>query len=106
MYCDRPQLGEFGGYGVFISDRVRVSASSQTALSIGEPLDKALQDGDLDRGAAILAYYFNSLLEDVSDASVRDQLRLRIAADFSRAPVPQENADLSATLELGNDPSP
>lgn len=81
--CDKPRLFEFGGNGHFISREVDLSGNSSRVIEIGRELQQALVDGDVEIASAVVAAETTRLLAAVTDHTVRETLRARVAERLS-----------------------
>lgn len=64
-YCDRMFLGEFGGYGRFISPQVTVSAGSRGPDNLGPRLSDAIKAKDYREVASLV---LNDLIQPLTDS--------------------------------------
>jgi len=73
-HASRPRLGEFGGYGQFISREVTQTSSSSRSLSIGEDLQRSLQQRDTVKAAQLIAAECRRLLDGIADLELAKQV--------------------------------
>jgi hypothetical protein len=74
-HCDRPRLGEFGGYGEFCGRHAFVGLSSSDAVILGDALDSALETGNIDQAAKCILDKVEALLTGIADAGAQDAVR-------------------------------
>ncbi|MEC4718253.1 hypothetical protein RY831_03775 [Noviherbaspirillum sp. CPCC 100848] len=74
-HCDRPRLGEFGGYGEFCGRHAFVGLSSSDAVILGGALDSALEAGDIDQAAKCILDKVEIFLSGIADAGAQDAVR-------------------------------
>lgn len=86
--CSRPMVGDVGGFGIFITERVVMKVTSQDALSVGERLDTAVQRSDVVQAARVLQTQVRVLLTAISDeafrAKVANELRIALELEAGR----------------------
>lgn len=86
-HSDRPRLFAFGGDGAYHSRNFRHSVSSSDARELGEAMDAALANDDLDAAAGRIMKEVDVILKSVTDARVRDELTAKLASLMSPTPV-------------------
>lgn len=84
---DRPSLFAFGGDGAYHSRHFRHSVSSSDARELGEAMDAALANHDLDAAAGRIMKEVDSILKSVTDARLRDELTAKLASLMGQTPV-------------------
>jgi len=77
--CSRPRLFEFGGCGTYAGQHVHVTASSSSAMPLGEQLDANIAAGDLDKAAEALCTDITGVLAGIYDEQTRLAVRARLA---------------------------
>jgi hypothetical protein len=90
-YCSKARLGEFGGYGMFLSREVEMFSESLRGIELGCDVREALTKGDFDAAADVLYGEMCRLLAGVTDDAQRGHLRQRISARL-RESVPEATA--------------
>ncbi len=83
VYCDRPRLFAFGGYGTYYSENVSLVSTSQDCISLGRGLDANLTHGDLEGAASILVEDFRAILDGIQDDQYRVKLYQLVADALS-----------------------
>lgn len=73
--CSKPRLFEFGGCGYFEGKHCVLSSSSSHAPDLGETLETALGQGNLDAAATRIRQEVQRLLDGVIDEVQRNALR-------------------------------
>lgn len=86
-HSDRPSLFAFGGDGAYHSRNFRHSVSSSDARELGEAMDAALANDDLDAAAGRIMKEVDGILKSVTDARLRDELTAKLASLMSPSPV-------------------
>jgi hypothetical protein len=76
---EQQKLFQCGGAGFFISQELRLSATSTDILNFGANLCKALQRGNVEECALLVAFETADLLAGIRDHGLRKQVRLRLA---------------------------
>jgi hypothetical protein len=84
--CSKPRLGEFGGWGNYVSAQVCAATFSSTAIEAGEALDAALAANEVVAAATALAVVANSALNWIKDDQARDAVRAALIAQLATAP--------------------
>lgn len=77
-YCDRLQLGEFGGAGEYSGKHFECYGDTGQVLALGAVIEAALEDGNLLVAANHFSATVNSLLNGINDAEVRELVRLML----------------------------
>lgn len=83
-HSDRHSLFAFGGDGEYHSQNFRYSVSSSRARELGEAVDAALVDNDLDTAASRLMNEVEGMLKSVTDETIRDQLTAKLGQLISK----------------------
>jgi hypothetical protein len=99
-HCSKPRLFEFGGAGEFTGSHVTVGASSNQIVAMGERLETALSEQDIDKAAEILREKVGGFLAGVYDDKARDAVRAKLSALLAC-----DRAD-TASLRLSLDDNP
>jgi len=86
-HSDRPSLFAFGGDGEYHSRNFRHSVSSTDARELGEAVDAALANNDLDAAATRIMKEVDSILKSVTDGQIRDHLTAKLASLMGQTPV-------------------
>lgn len=86
-HSDRPSLFAFGGDGAYRSRNFRHSVSSSDTRELGEAMDAALANDDLDAAAGRIMKEVDSILKSVTDPRLRDELTAKLASLMSPTPV-------------------
>ena len=86
-HSDRPSLFAFGGDGAYHSRNFRHSVSSSAARELGEAMDTALANDDLDAAASRIMKEVDGILKSVTDARLRDELSAKLASLMNPIPV-------------------
>lgn len=86
-HSDRPSLFAFGGDGAYHSRNFRHSVSSSDARELGEAMDAALANDDLDAAAGRIMKEVDGILKSVTDARLRGELSAKLASLMSPTPV-------------------
>ena len=86
-HSDRPRLFAFGGDGAYHSRNFRHSVSSSDARELGEAMDAALANDDVDAAAGRIMKEVDGILKSVTDSRLRDELTAKLASLMSPTPV-------------------
>lgn len=78
-HCSKPQLFEFGGNGYFISQEVRLFATSTHVLQLGEKLRNAIITDALEDTAKLITQETLSILSGIKNENLRVKLQHYVA---------------------------
>lgn len=84
--CDRPLLGQFGGFGEFCSKEFSICEASNRTVDLGNEVHEALLAADSDSASEVLLKQVTSLLDGIADDEVMRQVRQKVAAKLAVLP--------------------
>lgn len=87
-HCDRPRLGEFGGYATYVGSHVNIDTSTSRAASLGGELEAALAADDRDAAAKTVATHIDAIVGGIYDDAVAQDVRKRIAHALGKEATP------------------
>ena len=94
--CNRPLLGQFGGYGEFGSEHYAICEDSRSIAELGLEIHKALINGDTDQVASLLFDQVTDLFDGIYDEDTMRNIRQKVAAKLAVLPVKKISAQLCA----------
>lgn len=91
--CNRPLLGQFGGYAEFSSKQYFICEDTKSIAELGLEVHKALINSEYDRAADLIGdQVVEALLEGIQNEDTRRTVRLQVAAKLAVLPAKPTSA--------------
>lgn len=98
-HCDRPRVGEFGGFGGFIGKEIFVSGDSRKWVDLGESIEQALCKCDVNAAAENLRTHIGGILAAIADDDLRNAVRVELSERLREPTVAEGSSYRKGSVE-------